>query len=52
MELRLLHGCKNLCHSVATSSKVEAYTLMWNECLEFDIEIRDIPRVTAVPTEY
>ena len=46
-ELRLLNGSKQLCRRVLSSSKLVRLTHkhVWNETLEFDTEIRNIPKV-------
>lgn len=45
LELQLLHGSSQLCSCIASSSKVASYYLTWTENMEFDIEIRNIPKV-------
>ena len=48
--LKLLHGSSELCSSVVSTSKVAARDLTWIEDMEFDIEIKDIPKVISMHT--
>ena len=47
VELRLLHSSRDLCQPVRSSrTPAQAdHSLSWNETLQFNIEIRDIPKV-------
>ena len=45
LELQLLHGSSELCGCIESSNKIASYYLTWTENMEFDIEIRNIPKV-------
>ena len=40
----IYHGRESLCSAVTTSKGAASENTEWNENLEFDISIRDIPR--------
>lgn len=49
LELQLLHGCSpELCECIVSSHKMASPDLTWIEDMEFNIEIRNIPKVHSV----
>ena len=44
MKAGIYHGRESLCTVVTTSKGASSESTEWNEILEFDISIRDIPR--------
>ena len=46
IEVSLHFGCKTICLPLTTKSiNVSSFTAKWNEILEFNIKIQDIPKV-------
>ena len=45
MKLQLLHGSQELCPAIKSTTKLPASEVVWEEQLEFESEIRNIPKV-------
>ena len=48
MKLSLYHGSTELCEPVVSTTKLRGSEINWMEMFQFNIEIRNIPKVYAV----
>ncbi len=48
MRTAIYHGCESICQPVCTSTGAQADSATWNEILEFNIPITDMPRAAKI----
>lgn len=44
----IYHGCESICKSVCTSTGAQSESATWNEILEFNIPLADMPRASKL----